>query len=86
MVEGALQAGLSSGKLEAVGPEGRSELDTRRFVAQGQEIKAIKAKCHSQKKKNQFFAYSFPMQGTELHSWKAEAEATCAQSASCAIQ
>lgn len=49
--------------------EGRSELGTRRFVAQGQEIKAIKGECHSphkKRKKKSFFAYFFAVEGTNV--------------------
>lgn len=60
MPEGAPQVGNTLGLW---GAEGRSEQDTRRFVAQGQEIKAIKAKMsltHTHKKKKEiFFAYFF---------------------------
>lgn len=55
MPEGAPQVGNTLGLW---GAEGRSEQDTRRFVAQGQEIKALRAKMsltHTHKKKRNIF-------------------------------
>jgi len=62
VVEGALQSELPRGKHPgAVGSWGGSEQGTRRRVAQGQEIKGVKGKCHSPQKKKikSFFAHFF---------------------------